>query len=1500
MYIKEVDEVNNKFRILLNQLELTEYETNFKGCELTQIEIDKNEGFYHFYFNMPKMINKDLCFQFYYRLIKRFSNVVGIKKVYFTTKLEDNLVDVFSFFPIVKNLLSLYDNSFKALDNYDVKHEGNSLYIDIKTESEQKLLESRFKKAIERMYLSLGLEVDFIIRLNENGRSTLEEINKKQQEQTLLFQQALNEQATIPTPTVNDYRNKRGQLFTEKMLGYPIKGESEPIKNIPVTQEDLLTAKIEYIIEGFIFESESKKTAKGTYMIDFSITDNTDSITVKAFVKNEENIKYYDSVLKLNNYIKLKGNPKYDDYKKEVILFLQSAEVLDKKDVNKEITDAGYQGEKRIELHLHSNMSNMDSVVSISEYVKTAINCGHGAIALTDHHGVQAFPEFFYATKNKPIKPIYGVEVAMVEDEAKIAWNEKDIVLSDATYVVFDIETTGLSVNFDDIIEISAVKIKNGQEIGSFSEFCNPHRKLSSLTIKLTSITDSDLVNAREIPFVLQDFKEFCGDAIMVAHNADFDMSHIVHAYDKYGLGECDNPVIDTLEYARNRFGNELKTFNLKSLSKLFKVNLVQHHRAIYDAKATAEIFLHILRDMEKEGITKHNEINSLVGKNEAYKYQIPKHVILLAKNEAGLKNMFKIISDAHTVHFHKEPRVTRSYLTKHRDNLLIGSACSEGEIFKTAFEKSYKELKEMARFYDYLEVQPPEVYQHLVDKSGEVETQDYIIETIKAIIRVGHELKIPVVATGDVHHLTREDKIYREIYIDTPQVGNGLHPLSDPAIKEIPSMHFRTTVEMMEDFSFLPLDLSKEIIIDNPKKIASQIENIQVIKDKLFTPNDDFLKDKGIPSIDEQLKKQCIEKAKSLYGDPLPLYVKNRLDKELNSIIKHGFGVIYYISHMLVKKSLDDGYIVGSRGSVGSSFVATLLDITEVNPLSPHYLCPDCKFSAFKMTEEDKKNYSLNAYEIQFQEILSTVDSGYDLPDDNCPHCDSPLLKDGHDIPFETFLGFEGDKVPDIDLNFSGEYQPIAHKYCQEVFGIDNAFRAGTIGTVAEKTAFGFVRGYFERRNLIKREAEIRRIASFCQGVKRTTGQHPGGIIVVPDYMEIYDITPIQYPADNQENAFRTTHFDFHSIHDNLLKLDILGHDDPTMLRYLEDLTGISPREIPVDDKKVYQLFYSTNSIGVKPERILSNTGSYGIPEFGTLFVRKMLEETHPKTFAELVKISGLSHGTDVWANNSQDLVNNKYPEFGQINFKSLIGCRDDIMVSLMYYGLEPKDAFEIMEFVRKGKASKEKEKWEKYSQMMREKNVPEWFIWSCGQIKYMFPKAHATAYVLMAIRIAWFKVNMPIYYYAAYFSKRAVVFDVTIMASGNDAIRNKILEINEKGFEATDKEKALITVLEVALEMTERGFYFKQIDLDKSKESEFVITDDKKGLIIPFKALDGLGDNVASSIVKAREEKPFISKEDLLNRTTLSKTLFERLDDLGVLSHLKETNQISLFDLY
>ncbi|ERJ12906.1 PolC-type DNA polymerase III [Haloplasma contractile] len=1510
----------NKFNILLEQIEYNNDIEIFENCDLKTLTIDKSNGEYHFELSMPTFLKPEEALEFYYRLHATFKRYRGVNHVTYNTEVNEPVTGdlIQAYWEVVYSLLKQRSATYMALKQYTPKFLDNQIVLCIKTEKEKLHIEGEYQKAVENMYRSLGIKMKLKLVVTEDGHCSFEKIQQRHSENTETFKKQMEETQVVAkkveqqpasngggggsyqgnyNKSGNKPKRKRFTMSHEK-IGYNIKGDQDKIINIPVTGEDLEYLKPEFIIEGYIFDQDIRSISGDRSIMEASVTDYSDSIMVKHFVNSNDDLEFYQSCYKKGNWIRVKANAKYDDYRNEVILFARSVEVLDVQDDHEEIIDEGYEGEKRIELHLHTTMSNMDSVTSIDKYVNRALDWGHEAIAITDHAGMYALPDLFNATEGKDIKAIYGVECNLVEDKPIIAWNEQHIDLQDATYVVFDLETTGFSINYDDIIEVAAVKIKQGQIVDEFSEFCNPHRKLSYKTTEITSITDGDVVGARDIPDVLRDFRVFCEGAILVAHNASFDMSHIEGAYKKYNLGDANNPVFDTLQYARYMYHEDMKRFNLKALSKRFRVELTQHHRAIYDARATGEVFLHILRELKEKNITYHDDINNLASIETGYKLQMPSHVTLLAKNQDGLKNLFKIVSDMHTIHFHKEPRLVRSVLEEYREHIFVGSSCVNGEVFKIAMEKSYEQLKEVASFYDYLEVQPPEVYRHLIDKSGEPKMKDYINETIKRIIKVGKELNIPVLASGDVHHLEREDRMYRQIFVRTPQTGGGFHPLASSDIDEIPSMHFRTTQEMIQDFEFLDKATKKEIVITNPRKIASQVEYIKAIKDELFTPTDDFLKDKGIPSIEVKMRELCYDMAGSLYGDPLPQIVEDRLEKELTSIIKHGFAVIYYISHMLVKKSLDDGYLVGSRGSVGSSFVATMTEITEVNPLSPHYYCPECHFTSFKMNDEEKERYGVRDDELQIQKILDESESGFDLPNESCPKCGSDLNKDGHDIPFETFLGFAGDKVPDIDLNFSGEYQPVAHAYCQEVFGFDYAFRAGTIGTVAEKTAFGYVRGYFEKQGIEKREPEIRRLAKHCEGVKRSTGQHPGGIIVVPDYMDIYDITPIQFPADNLENAFRTTHFDFHSIHDNLLKLDILGHDDPTMLHYLEKLTGKSPQDVPIDDPNVYELFNSTKSLGVEPEQILSNTGSYGVPEFGTFFVRNMLDETRPTTFAELVKISGLSHGTDVWTNNAQDLVLAKFPEYGKIDFKNVIGCRDDIMVYLMYNGLEPKLAFDIMEFVRKGKAFKQPEKWEQYVEKMREENVPEWYIWSCGQIKYMFPKAHATAYVLMAIRIAWFKVNMPLHYYAAYFSKRASYYDVHTMVQGSEGIRRKISEINEKGFSASATEKSLVTVLELALEMCERGYRFRRVDIDESDATEFLIDEEQKALIIPFIAIDGLGGNVAKSIVIAREEKEFISKEDLAKRTSLSKTLIEKLDELGTLDHLQESNQLSLFD--
>ena len=928
-------------------------------------------------------------------------------------------------------------------------------------------------------------------------------------------------------------------------------------------------------------------------------------------------------------------------------------------------------------------------------------------------------------------------------------------------------------------------------------------------------------------------------------------MGFIDEAYEKEGFGKSTNGVIDTLELSRT-INTKMKKHGLNILAKQYNVDLTQHHRAIYDAEATAYIFIKMMAQLKADyGITNHKDINSSLSNSDSYKRAMPTHVSILVQNNTGLKNLFKIVSLSLTDHFYRSARIKRQVLEEHREGLLIGSACDNGEVFTAMMQKSYEEARNKAHFYDYLEVFPKPLYQRLLDREV-VRDEATLEEIIENIIKLGKELGKPVVATGNVHYLEESDKLSRDILVKS----NPGNPLSRG---NLPEAHFRSTEEMLELFDFLDEDTAFEIVVENTQKIANMIDKVEVIKKDLYPPK--------IDGAEEEIRQMSYDNAKALYGEEVPQIVVDRLEKELESIIGNGFAVIYLISHKLVKRSLDDGYLVGSRGSVGSSLVATMTEITEVNPLPPHYVCPECKESEF-FTD-------------------GSVSSGYDLPDKKCSKCDVDLIKEGQDIPFETFLGFKGDKVPDIDLNFSGVYQPKAHNYTKDLFGVDYVYRAGTIGTVAEKTAFGYVKGYLNDNGLHKRGAEIDRLVLGCSGVKRTTGQHPGGIIVVPDNMDIYDFTPIQYPADDVEAEWKTTHFDFHSIDNNLLKLDILGHDDPTMIRMLQDLSGIDPTTVPTDDKETMKLFSGPESLGVTPDQILCKTGTLGIPEFGTGFVRQMLEDTKPSTFSELVQISGLSHGTDVWLGNAQDLIRK-----GTCDLSNVIGCRDDIMVTLMYKGLEPSLAFNIMEKVRKGKGLTEE-----HEQAMKDNGVEKWYIESCKKIKYMFPKAHAAAYVLNSVRIAYFKVHHPLFYYASYFTVRATDFDLLTMVKDKDTIRHRVNELNQNFQELSKKEKDTLVVLELVNEMAQRGFKMQPVSVDKSDAFDFIIEGDT--LIPPFIAVPGLGASVARRIVETREDEGFISKEDLNKKAGVSQKLIDYLTELGSLDHLPDKAQLSIFDI-
>ena len=1260
------------------------------------------------------------------------------------------------------------------------------------------------------------------------------------------------------------------------VLGAHQDGDAIEIRNIIGEMKNI-------ILEAYIFgiEALERKGQKATaYIINLKVSDYTDSMLVKIVRFNEEEFNKINKNLKEGKWLRIYGSAEMDNYLKQIVFSAKSIEIISSKD--KVIEDKSE--EKRVELHLHTKMSQMDGVVDAKELVKFVRSLNHKAVAVTDHNCLQAFPDLYHAVcdinskienEEDKFKVIYGSELNIVNNTIDLIYNLKEYSLLDEEYVVFDTETTGFTPFVDQMIEIGAVKIKNGVVTDRFDELINPNRKLPDKIVELTNITDEMLEDKDTEENVTKRFIEWVKDAPMVAHNAKFDIGFIEAAYSKYNLGEFTNTVVDTMSMARMLYPN-WKNHKLSTLVKNLEVPWDEsaHHRADYDSEGTAIAFYKMAKQADKMNIETTTKLYASVNQEELIKFSKPFHMNVLVKNKVGLKNLFKIISYANTKYLFKnsEPKLPRKELDTYREGLLFGSGCVNGEIFNEAFTKEDEELAKMMQYYDYIEVQPPECYAYLINSDDtRIRSMADILGHLNKIIRVARDAGVLVCATGDVHHLKREDKIYRDIII--AQKTNGkLHPLNRNGITP-PDMHFYTTDEMLEAFAFLDKDLAYEIVVTNPNIIASKCEIVEVIIETggiPFSPKIDNSK--------EIVKEMVYNRAHELYGENLPEIIEERIDNELKGIIGGGFDVIYLIAQKLVKKSNDDGYLVGSRGSVGSSFVATMMGITEVNPLPSHYRCPKCKLSLFKNEKGE--------------DLAIEYGIGFDLPDKLCPNCNTLMQKDGEDMPFATFLGFNADKVPDIDLNFSDLNQAAAHEYTKVLFGVDNVYRAGTIGTVAEKTAFGFVRGYCEKLNITMRNIEVERIAKGCVGVKRTTGQHPGGIVVIPGYMDVFDFTPYQYPAEDIDANWRTTHFDYHAIDQDVLKLDILGHTDPTQLRMLQDLTGIDVKTIPFDDKETMGIFLSPKPLGVTKEQILNDTGTLGVPEFGTPFTIGMLRDTKPTTFAELIKISGLSHGTDVWLGNAQELIKKNI-----VPFKEVIGCRDDIMVYLIQNGLEPLKAFKIMEFVRKGKASKDPEGWAKHVEVMKEAGIPDWYIDSCHKIKYMFPKAHAAAYVMSAFRIAWFKVHKPAEYYASYFSTRFSDFDLETMIKGYDAIKQKINEIVAKGYDATNKETSVLETLKLALEATARGFKFGNIDLQKSDGKNYIIADDGITLISPFRTLDGLGDSVANQIIEARNEKPFYCIEDFQTRGHVNQTTLEKLKSLGVLDGMPESAQLSLF---
>ena len=1141
---------------------------------------------------------------------------------------------------------------------------------------------------------------------------------------------------------------------------------------------------------------------------------------------------------------------------------------------------------KRVELHLHSNMSTQDGISEMSEYCAYAKKLGHTAMALTDHGCVQAFPDAQKAGKDNNIKMLYGCEFYMVEDRLKYVDNPTDIELNKASYVVFDFETTGLSARYNKIIEFGAVKIEHGIITHRMDLLVNPGVHIPDKISSITNITDQMVKDSPKIDVAIDQIMDFIGDSLLVTHNASFDIAFLNQALIDLGREPIKNGVVDTLTLSQYIFP-ESRSHRLGSLCRNFEVEYDEKsaHRADYDAYVLAEVWQALLVKLTKDNLKlKHKDLTQLEARKELIAHLRPRHVIALAKNLAGLKDLYRLVSISNIEYLAKVPLLPRSVLDQYRSNLLIGSACFNGEVFDTArYYNSYK-LKKVMQFYDYIEVQPPANYSHLVNM-GDLDAGD-VEKYIKDIIDAAKEINKPVCATGDVHYCLKEEKVFRDVYISAPQVGKSNHPLNPFSREDLPpfenpDQHYRSTEEMLDCFSFLDKDLAYEIVVKNTNDIANQIEPIiPVPNDKLYTPT--------IDNCENMLKDMCFKKAHELYGDPLPEFIQNRLDTELNGIITNGFSVIYYIAHLLVKKSNEDGYIVGSRGSVGSSFVATMADITEVNPLPAHYRCPKCKH-----LEWGKESYP-------------NIRSGFDLPLKKCPICGEDMISDGQDIPFETFLGFHAEKVPDIDLNFPGDYQARAHEYTKVLLGEENVFRAGTIETVAEKTAFGFARGYIERmfisQGKSKEEAakllaaypkaKLDYLASGCVGVKRTTGQHPGGIVVVPRDHVVYDFTPVQWPADEVDSAWKTTHFDFHSIHDTILKLDMLGHVDPVALKMMCDITNINIKDIPMNDPEVLAIFSKVDSLKLHNNYLNQTTGALAIPEFGTDFVRGILEKTRPQTFSDLVIISGLSHGTNVWNGNAETIIDNK-----TATLQEVIGCRDDIMTYLIGKGLDSPIAFAIMEDVRKGRGLKPE-----YEQAMIVHNVPQYYIESCKKIKYMFPKGHAVAYVTMAIRVGYFKVHYPLEFYATFFSVRSKQYDIIPMIKGEEAIINRLeqLKVKEKtlGEKLTTKEEEQYKTLQIAVEMTQRGYKFSNIDLYRSDATKFVVDHEHNCLIPPFTTIDGLGENNAITVIEERQKRPFTSKEDLLRRTKLTSTNVNDLSAMGVLDSLSESDQLSLFD--
>lgn len=1428
----EQAEQRNRFEILARQADVPKdlIETFFCRAFIEKVEVAKKNRHWTIHLHLHHCVPLAPYEQFCQQVAEKFQHIASINFIirYADAVQEEEIIK--EYWPLLVRELEKHSVSYAGMIRSASLHiEQQLVSVTLLHDMEvQMVRKKQLDRWIEQFFFKrFGMELNVRLLMDESSVENLLKFQEaREQEDQSLILEAL---------TAVDEDKGALEAEQELVIGYNIQDNPTPIEQIQEEERKV-------VLQGSVFSSETRELKSGRTLITFNITDFSDSLQVKYFARDKEDQKMIERI-KDGIWLKVRGSIQFDTFSRELVMMATDMNQIIQVPVRQD-----QAAEKRVEFHAHTTMSAMDAITPVSKLIQQAAKWGHKAIAITDHHVVQSYPEASNAAKKAGIKLIYGVEANIVNDAIPIVMNPQPLDLKDSVYVVFDVETTGLSVAHSKIIELAGVKMRNGEVIERFESFINPHEPIPKNISDLTHITDDMVAGAPELEPVIHRFIQFVGESILVAHNARFDIGFLDAAYLQLGLVKNNNPVLDTLELARFLYPS-LKNHRLNTLADKFKVSLDNHHRAVDDSEATGHVLSNMIKDVITRGITQLNQLNDYVGQD--LKNVRPFHSTIYAKNQIGKKNLYKLISLSHTDYLHKVPRIPKSLLQGElREGLMIASGCEKGELFETVLNKSLEEAEEVAKFYDLLEIQPLEMYLHLVDKQL-VANEEILRDSLRKIVQLGERQNKPVIATGNVHYLHPEEKAFRDILIHGI---TGFSPLKD---QRKPDAHFRTTEEMLAEFDYLGKDKAFEVVVTATSKLADQFESIQIFPDKLFTPN--------MEGADEEIRNTCYATAKALYGDPLPEVVVARLEKELVPIIKYGFSANYLISQRLVKKSNDDGYLVGSRGSVGSSVVAMMLGISEVNPLPPHYLCKSCRHSEWFTNGE--------------------VRSGFDLPNKPCSQCGEEVIGDGHDIPFETFLGFKGDKVPDIDLNFSGEYQPIAHNYTKVLFGEKNVFRAGTIGTVAEKTAFGFVRKFSEDRGKTWRNAEMARLANGCTGVKRSSGQHPGGIVVVPDYIDVEEVTPIQFPADDKNSEWKTTHFDYHAFEANLLKLDILGHDDPTMMRMLQDLTGVDPTKIPMNDPKVMSVFYSTEALGVIPEQIRTPVATYGVPEMGTKFVRQMLEESQPSSFSDLLQISGLSHGTGVWLSNAQDLIRN-----GTCTIKTVIGCRDDIMIYLIHKGMDSALAFKITESVRKGKGLNDE-----WVEEMKKCNVPGWYIQSCQKIEYMFPKAHAAAYVISAVRTAYFKVYHPVEYYATYFTVRADDFDVELCSSGYDAILAKLLEIEEKGMQASPKEKSLHTILEMALEMTARGFRFQTVDLYRSEATRFTV--DGGELIPPFSAIQGVGANAARNIAAARNEGEFLSIEDFQQRSKATKTMIEILEQFGCFKGLPASNQLSLF---